>query len=148
MKSFKLFGIALLMAVMAEVYPSASLGQTTGNILVITTHKLSFPMDGRRTELDSLVTEWWQKVGSKVTHCVSAKVAVHYYSDDSRDWVEMIEYKSLADIEAADKEIDELEKKVWPDKAQARSFFMKIRKYYTGQHSDQIFRILPALGKQ
>lgn len=136
------------MAIVVELCPTFLLAQATGNILVITTHKLAFPIDGRRSELDSLITEWWQKVGSKVTHCVSARVAVHYYSDDSRDWVEMIEYKSLADIEAADKEIDDLENKVWPDKAQSRSFFMKIRKYYTGQHSDQIFRIIPTLGKQ
>lgn len=71
---------------------------------------------------------------------------VHFYSEDSREFVTVTEYANWGDIlKAADRD-EELEKQAWPDAKKRVEFLKKMNGNFT-HHKDAIFHGLPGQSK-
>lgn len=117
-------------------------------VYVITTYKSVMPVGGTAAERDSIMSEWGKSILKKNNKILSSKTLVHYYGSDSRDWVVINEYKSLGDIEAAEKISQKLLKKKWPNAKKRKAIFRKLDKYFPDyEHSDEIYMAMPKFGK-
>lgn len=118
------------------------------HIFIVTTYKAAIPEGGTAAEMDSLVSQFFRAVDKKNSKILSSKTLVHYYGSDLRDWVVINEYRTWADIEAADKISQKLVKKKWPNAKTRKEYFRKIAKYFSGfVHSDEIYMEKPMLRK-
>ncbi len=77
---------------------------------------------------------------------LSSRTMSHFFSADSREYVFILEYKSLTDMEAAFLIDDENEKKLWPDK-KAREGYDKMWSKHFGHHADAIYAEIPGTRK-
>jgi hypothetical protein len=121
--------------------PGSSLAQSAqGNVFVMTNFERAFPDDGSARELDSLSTLYTGKVfGSDNEYVVSCKVVRHWWGNDNRDFIQIVEVMSWDDIIKANEKSNELFMKAWPTKADRDSFNKAYNKYFTGKHSDEIY---------
>jgi hypothetical protein len=123
----------------------AQMEEEQGHIFVITTWKTVMPEGGSEAERDSLAKELFDahKSNPKV---LSQMTMHHYWGHDSRDYVVITEYASMADIDAAGKINQELRKKKWPDDKKRAAFWKAIGKYFD-YHADEIYMGMPQLRK-
>lgn len=69
---------------------------------------------------------------------LSSRTMSHFFTADSREYVFIVEYKSLTDMEASF-DIDEAnEKKLWPDK-KSREPYDKMWMKHFSHHADAIY---------
>ena len=112
-----------------------------GNVFVMTNFERAFPDDGSARELDSLSTLYANKLyGADNQYVVSHKTVRHWWGHDNRDFIQMIEVKSWDDVTKANERANELFMKTWPTKASRDAFDKAYNKYFTGKHSDEIYR--------
>ena len=112
-----------------------------GNVLVMTNFERAFPDDGSARELDSLSSLYVDKLfGSDNQYVVSHKTVRHWWGHDNRDFIQMIEVKSWDDVTKANQRANELFMQAWPTKANRDAFNKAFNKYFTGKHSDEIYR--------
>ena len=112
-----------------------------GNVFVMTNFERAFPDDGSARELDSLSTLYANKLyGADNQYVVSHKTVRHWWGHDNRDFIQMIEVKSWDDVTKANERANELFMKAWPTKASRDAFDKAYNKYFTGKHSDEIYR--------
>lgn len=71
----------------------------------------------------------------------------HLWGSDSRDFLEVFVFDSLADLEISADKNQELAMAAWPDEAKRKEFFKEMNKLFTGKHGDFIFRNVPELNK-
>ena len=112
------------------------------HIYRVQTWRYVMPEGGSSAERDSLIKEFMeaQKTNDKILSQMHLR---HVISRDSRDWVVITEYKSMADFAAAGPISRELNRKRWPDAKERGAFFQKLGRYFPN-HSDEIFRELPS----
>jgi len=112
-----------------------------GHIYVVSTFKSVIPEGGSSDERENLLMELReaQKSNKKVLSSVTLR---HRWGSDTRDWVFITEYKSLADFAEAQKINQKLHKKKWKDDDERAEFFRKLGKYFS-EHSDEIYIELP-----
>lgn len=117
-----------------------------GHIYVVSTFKMLIPEGGSAAERDNLVMELIeaQKSNKKVLSSITLR---HHWGSDSRDWVTITEYKSMADFVEALKIDAKLNKKKWKDDEGVTEFFRKLGKYFT-KHSDEIYIELPKFAQK
>ncbi len=112
-----------------------------GNIFVMTNFERTFPEEGSASELDSLSTLYMNKVfGAENEYVVSCKAVRHWWGHDNRDFIQIIEVKSWEDITKANQRSNELFEEAWPTKEERDNFNNAFNKYFTGKHSDEIYR--------
>ncbi len=112
-----------------------------GNVFVTTNYERAFPDDGSGRELDSLTTLLMNTIyGSDNEYVVSFKVLRHWWGHDNRDFIQIIEVKSWDDIPKANQKTTELFKKKWSTQEERDAFNDTYSKYFTGKHSDEIYR--------
>lgn len=123
----------------------AQTGENQGHIFVITTWKTVMPEGGSAAERDSLLKELFD--AHKSNPKVLSQMEMHHrWGHDSRDWVVITEYATMADIEDAGKINQELGKKKWPDDKKRAAFWKAIGKYFD-YHADEIYTGMPELRK-
>jgi len=117
-----------------------------GHIYAVTTWKTVIPEGGSADERDNLLMELLeaQKSNKKVLSQMQLR---HFIGNNSRDWVVITEYKSMADFLEARKINQKLHKKKWKDDDERAAFFRKLGKYFP-KHSDEIYREFPKFAKQ
>ncbi|MDP3354026.1 MAG: hypothetical protein Q8S44_09825 [Flavobacteriaceae bacterium] len=71
----------------------------------------------------------------------------HLWGSDSRDFIEVFVFDSLADLEKSADKNQELANISWPDEAKRKEFFEGMNKLFTGKHADYIFQSVPELNK-
>jgi hypothetical protein len=112
-----------------------------GNVVVMTNFERAFPENGSARELDSLATLYIDKTyGSENEYVVSSKAVRHWWGHNNRDFVAIMEVKSWDDINKAEQRSNELFEKYWPTKESRDAFNKAYNKYFTGKHSDEIYR--------
>ncbi|HNS11342.1 MAG TPA: hypothetical protein PKM97_01920 [Bacteroidia bacterium] len=79
-----------------------------------------------------------ENVAGKNEKLLSSRTMSHYFTSDSREYVFIFEYKSLADMEAAFEIDDANEKKLWPDK-KAREPYDRMWSKHFHHHGDEIY---------
>lgn len=99
-----------------------------------------------RAERDAMLKEYFTKVTMKNEFVIHQNNMVHFYSEDSREFVTVTEYANWGDIlKAADRD-EELEKQAWPDAKKRAEFLKKMNGNFT-HHKDAIFHGLPGQSK-
>jgi len=120
---------------------SATAQEAQGNIFVVTNFERAFPDEGSARELDSLSTLYVDKVfGSDNEYVVSHKTLRHWWGHNNRDFIGIIEVKSWDDVTKANQKANELFEKAWSTKEARDAFNKAYNKYFTGKHSDEIYR--------
>lgn len=133
--------ILFLFAFIAFAGNSAFAQAAEGNVLVVTNFERAFPDDGSARELDSLSSLYVDKIfGKDNQYVVSHKTVRHWWGHDNRDFIQMIEVKSWDDVTKANERSNELFMKAWPTKEARDAFNKAFNKYFTGKHSDEIYR--------
>ena len=119
------------------------------NLVTAITLTLDPNVDGSAAEYDSLTALFDKNVISKNKFIKSVMRVGHLYGANSGDFVIITEYNgsSLGVIEDADEEGFELFKK-WMKDEDDRAEFNKARnKYFSPQHSDEIYTLISKVSK-
>ena len=132
----------------ASLYCMTSFAQTNPPHLfhVNTQYMVPGLDDAGRAERDAMLKEYGEKVTKKNQYILHQWVMVHYYSEDSREFVTIHEYATWADIDKANERSDELEKAAWPDEQKRNAFTKKMSSYFSS-HKDAIYHEMPMMGK-
>lgn len=139
MKTQKLFFAAILAVVIScgSLVVSAQ-DEEQPHIFVIQTWIRNTGPNIERAEADSLVKYYHENIAMKNPKLLSSRTMGHYFTADSREYVFLLEYKSLADMEAAFDIDDATEKALWPTK-KAREAYDKMWSKHFSHHADAIF---------
>ena len=114
--------------------------EAQGNVFVVTNLERAFSKDGSIREMDSLAVLLLDKTfGKDNEYVVSSKIMRHWWGHDNRDFIQVIEVKSWDDVVKANQRSGELFEKAWPTKAERDAINKAFGKYFTGQHSDEIY---------
>lgn len=111
-----------------------------GNVFVITNFEAAFAQDGSVVEFDSLTTEYNKWCYAKNEYVVSYKTVRHWWGNNNRDIVSIIEVKNWEDIINANEKANELFEEHWSTTEMRKTFNDTYNKYFTGKHSDEIYR--------
>lgn len=136
-----LFSILFLFVFFISMNYSLLAQEAQGNVFVMTNFERAFPDDGSARELDSLATLVADKTfGKDNEYVISWKIVRHWWGHDNRDFIQMVEVKSWDDVTEANQKANELFEKAWPTQEARDAFNDAYNKYFTGKHSDEIYR--------
>jgi hypothetical protein len=136
-----LFSILFLFIVFISMNSSLKAQEAQGNVFIVTNYERAFPEDGSAGELDSLTTLLANTIyGSDNEYVVSQKVLQHWWGHNNRDFIQVVEVKSWDDVIKANQRATELFKQKWSTEEERENFNKANGKYFTGKHSDEIYR--------
>ena len=136
-----LFSVLFLFVFFVSMNSSLLAQSAQGNVFVVTNFERAFPDNGSARELDSLTTLYIDKCfGADNQYVVSCKVLRHWWGHDNRDFIQIVEVKSWDDVTKANEKANELFMKAWSTKEARKEFNDANNKYFTGKHSDEIYR--------
>lgn len=138
-KKISSLGPMLCMALL----PFVTSAQNDPRFLVLTRAHLSLETTFTVDEWKAHEKEYFDKVTAKNDLIAGAAVLAHFYTNDNSEIIFAAAYRTWDDIEKAATRNEELAKAAWPDEAQRKAFFDKLAAFYTSQHSDEIYSILP-----
>lgn len=110
-----------------------------GNIFIVTNFERAFPDKGSARELDSLTAVFAENCLAKNEYVVSYNIIRHFWGKNNRDFLQIVEVKSWEDVEKANSRMNELFREHWSTPESRRKYNEANSKYFTGQHSDEIY---------
>ena len=113
-----------------------------GNIMVVTTMETKDNPDGSVAEFDSLNQLYTDNVIKKNNLIISSKSVQNFWGHNNRDYLVMYEVKSWEDVHKANVKNNELFEKAWSTEEERKTYNDAWNKYFTGKHSDEIYREL------
>ena len=135
-----LLAILFLFVFIVSMNSSLMAQNAQGNVFVVTNFERAFPDNGSARELDSLTTLYIDKCfGADNEYVVSCKVLRHWWGNDNRDFIQIVEVKNWDDVVKANEKANDLFMKAWPTKEDRKKFNDANNKYFTGKHSDEIY---------
>jgi len=112
-------------------------------IIVVTKAHANYDYnEGNMKDWFTLEKEYFDKVTAKNEYIMGSNVLVHMFTEDASELLFVRVCKDWTSIEKAAERDGELAKEAWPDDADRSDFFSKQAKYYTTQHSDEIYQAL------
>lgn len=108
---------------------------------------LAYPKEGTMKEFTDLRKQYINAVTFKNDYIKAYYPNVHAWGADNTKFTEVFVIESLCDIEKALDKEGELFKATWNEEAKRKEFEKKMEKYFTGVHSDYIYRLVPELTK-
>lgn len=112
-------------------------------IVVITKAHADFNYsEGSMKDWFALEKEYFDKVTTKNEYLIGSSVMMHLFSEDASEVLLISVYKDWTSIEKAADRDGELAQEAWGDDEARADFFSKQSKYYTAQHSDEIYQAL------
>ena len=114
--------------------------QPAGNVVVMNNAELSLSNEGSIAEFDSLTQLYNTNVLDKNELILSYKVVRHWWGNNNRDFVTIYEVKSWEDVLAANQRNNELFQEAWSTKEARKEYNDAYNKYFTGEHSDEIYQ--------
>jgi len=136
-----LFAILFLFVLLISMNNSTFAQEAQGNVFVVTNFERAFPDDGSANELDSLTTLYVNKLfGADNEYTVDCKVLRHWWGHNNRDFIQVFEVKSWDDVIKANQRANELFERTWATQEERDAFNDAYNKYFTGKHSDEIYR--------
>ncbi len=134
--------ISILLFCFSNTIFAQNQDEPRGDILVVTTAELAVFDDGSTAEFDSLNQLYTDKVLKKNEHILWSRNAGHLWGHNSSDYVIMYAVKTFADVTKANERNNELFEKAWPTEEARKKYNDAVNKYFTGQHSDEIYQEL------
>ncbi len=136
-----LFAVLFMFILFITMNNTVLAQEAQGNVFVMTNFERAFPDDGSARELDSLATLYMDKLyGSDNQYVVSFKAVRHWWGHNNRDFIGIMEVKTWDDVIKAEQRANELFEKAWSTKEARDAFNKAYNKYFTGKHSDEIYR--------
>jgi hypothetical protein len=136
-----LFAFLFVFIAFISMNSSALAQAAQGNVVVMTNFERAFPDEGSANELDSLATLYIDKCyGSDNQYVVSSRAVRHWWGHNNRDFIQIMEVKTWEDVIKAEQRANELFEKAWSTKEARENFNKAYSKYFTGKHSDEIYR--------
>ncbi|MBK7105123.1 MAG: hypothetical protein IPH62_07560 [Ignavibacteriae bacterium] len=132
--------LTITLFLLISISSKSTFAQQTGNAVIIQNLEADFPEDGTAAEFDSLTHLFQTKVWDKNPYVISHKTIRHWWGDNNRDILEITEIKTWEDIPKAMQKLEELFKESWTTKEDREKFNKAYNKYFTGKHSDEIYR--------
>jgi len=133
--------ILFLFAFFVSMNSSVIAQEAQGNVFIVTNYERAFPDDGSERELDSLTTLLTSTMyGSDNQYVVSYKTLQHWWGHNNRDYIQVVEVKSWEDVTKANQRATELFRQKWSAAKDRENFNKANGKYFTGKHSDEIYR--------
>jgi hypothetical protein len=123
-----LFGCAIVLAQPVQ-----------GNVVVVNNAELSLSGDGSVSEFDSLTVEYNKWCMDKNEFVISYKVVRHWWGNNNRDFVTIVEVKSWEDVLKFNARSVELFEEHWNTPESRKAFNDAYNNYFTGMHSDEIY---------
>ena len=123
-----LFGCAIVLAQPAQ-----------GNVVVVNNAELLLSGDGSVSEFDSLTVEYNKWCMDKNEFVISYKVVRHWWGNNNRDFVTIVEVKSWEDVLKFSARSVELFEEHWNTLESRKAFNDVYNNYFTGMHSDEIY---------
>lgn len=111
-----------------------------GNVVTVQNIEAAFPEEGSMAEFDSLTHLYNTKVWDKNPYVISHKTIRHWWGNNNRDIIEITEVASWEDVLKANEKNGELFNEAWSTKQERDAFNKAYNKYFTGKHSDEIYR--------
>jgi hypothetical protein len=111
-----------------------------GNVVLIQNLEAAFPENASMPEFDSLTHQFQMNVWDRNPFVISHKTIRHWWGNNNRDIIEITEIKTWEDIPKAMQKNNELFEEVWTSKEARDQFNKAYDKYFTGKHSDEIYR--------
>jgi hypothetical protein len=108
---------------------------------------LAFPEDGSNKEFRELYQEYFDHVLNKNTDLLGYYPLRHHTGADGRDFVEIMVFKSLTNLDNGLNMNAKLAKEHWPDLEKRNAFFDKLSKYFENWHGDAIYANMHQLHK-
>jgi hypothetical protein len=125
--SFALFAIS--MVAWSGTASAQEESEEQGNIFLVATFYVNVPEDGSMEEMQEMLAE--QTEATK---------------EDSREWVVITEYESLAAMDEAFEIDEQLIEARWPDEEEREAWQDKLNSYFE-KHSDAIYNGVPNLSR-
>ncbi|WP_162126520.1 hypothetical protein [Flavobacterium phycosphaerae] len=108
---------------------------------------LTFPKDGTEKEYKDLSKQYFDAVTNKNDFIKAYYPNRHAWGADNTQFTEVYLVDSLADLDNALNKNRELFRATWNDDAKRKAFNDKMDKYFTGKHSDYIYKSVHELTK-
>ena len=103
--------------------------------------------DGTNKEFNELSKQYFDAVTNKNNLIKAYYPHAHAWGADNTEFTEVFVVETLADLESALKNNNELFKAAWKDEKSRKEFDDKFEKYFTGVHGDYIYRLVHDLTK-
>ncbi len=132
--------VLFLILVCCSLNSSLLAQEAQGNVFVMTNFERAFPDNGSARELDSLNQVYTDITFKNNPLVVSYKTVRHWWGHNNRDFIQIFEVKSWEDVDKASEKANELFRAAMPNKADRKKFNDAYNKYFTGKHSDEIYR--------
>jgi hypothetical protein len=110
-----------------------------GNVVVVNNAELSLSGDGSVSEFDSLTVEYNKWCMDKNEFVISYKVVRHWWGNNNRNFVTIVEVKSREDVLKFSARSVELFEEHWNSPESRKAFNDVYNNYFTGIHSDEIY---------
>jgi len=111
-----------------------------GNVVVVSNAELSLSGDGSVSAFDSLTVEYNTWCMDKNEFVISCKVVRHWWGNNNRDFITIAEVKSWEDVLKFNARTVELFEEHWNTPESRKAFNDAYDSYFTGEHSDEIYR--------
>ncbi|TRZ46301.1 hypothetical protein [Robertkochia solimangrovi] len=136
--------LAALLLIFTSFLTTETTAQENEPFITVTTRHWNMDLkDFDRDEWLSMEKQFQENVIDKNELIMGGAVYTHRYTPDNTEIVFVNVYRTWEDIEKADARNSELIKAAWPDETQRKAFFEKLAKYYSVDHSDEIYSMLP-----
>lgn len=112
-------------------------------ITVTTLHVNTSNPDLKREDWVKIEKEYFEKVIMKNPFILKSNVLTHYFTTDNTEVISVHLYENWDAIDKAWQKNEELIKAAWPDENTRKAFYEKRTAFYTGEHSDEIYAVLP-----
>ncbi len=110
-----------------------------GNVVVMNNAELSLSGEGSVSEFDSLTVEYNKWCMDKNEFVISYKVVRHWWGNNNRDFLSIVEVKSWEDVLKFNARSVELFEEHWDTPESRKAFNDAYNSYFTGEHSDEIY---------
>ena len=133
--------IFVFVLVLAVSFGATAFAQNMGgNVVVVNNSELALFPEFSMSELDSLTAEYNTWVMDKNDVIISYKVVRHWWGSNNREFITIVEVASWEDVLGFNQKANELFEAHWDTPEKRKAFNDAYNKYFTGQHSDEIYQ--------
>ncbi len=144
METFKNYALWIIVIVSTFfTFPLRAQDAVPSYLTVTTMHRNTSNPDLKREDWQKIEKEYFEKITMKNPFILHSNILTHYFTADNTEIISVQVYASWDAIDKAWEKSAELIKVAWPDEKVRDAFFEKRRGFYTGNHSDEIYAVLP-----
>ena len=132
-----------MFALLFVIFSTASVfsQEMEGNVVVVTKYEMANAGDAFVAgELDSLSRLYETAITEGNEFVIDHMTLRHYWGNNNSDFIVIYKVKSWEDVPKANDRMNELFEEKWSTEESRTAFNKAYNKYFTGRHSDEIYR--------